>query len=120
MKKIISSIMVIFMIMFNLTLVMCSSNDDISKKDIKEITDEVIGVSKEEDKYNLCMLIDMEAKSTTLESDAGEEGYDTAEGNDVPVEVVLTKKEGNFYIESVKEYESLEIAQSKNKNFIKE
>ena len=65
------------------------------------------------------MLIDMEAKSTTLESDGGEEGYDTAEGNDVPVEVVLTKKEGNFYVESIKEYESLEIAQSKNKNFIK-
>ena len=167
MKRFVSSIMVMFMIMFNLTLVMCSNKDDISKKDIKEMKEvvdkvlsyngdydeevsdyidsktfnesnyiifysyyignvvlnkyesEVIGVSKEEDKYNLCMLIDMEAKSTTLESDGGEEGYDTAEGNDVPVEVVLTKKEGNFYIESIKEYESLEIAQSKNKNFIK-
>ena len=37
MKRFVSSIMFMFMIMFNLTLVMCSSNDDISKKDIKEM-----------------------------------------------------------------------------------
>lgn len=54
--------------------------------------------------------MDMEAQATTLESDGGEEGYDTAEGNDVPVEVVLTKKEGKFHIESVKEYNNLQIA----------
>ena len=66
-----------------------------------------------------CLLINMEAQATTLQSDGVEEGYDTAEGNDVPVEVVLTKKEGEFYIESVKEYDSLEIAQNENKNFIK-
>ena len=80
---------------------------------------EVIGVTKEDGKYNLCLLIDMEAQATTLESDGVEQGYDTAEGNDVPVEVVLTKKEGKFYIESVKEYDSLKIAQNENKNFIK-
>lgn len=80
---------------------------------------EIIGVTKEDGKYNLCLLIDMEAQATTLESDGVEQGYDTAEGNDVPVEVVLTKKEGEFYIESVKEYDSLEIAQNENKNFIK-
>jgi len=80
---------------------------------------EVIGVTKEDGKYNLCLLIDMEAQATTLETDGVEQGYDTAEGNDVPVEVVLTKKEGKFYIESVKEYDSLKIAQNENKNFIK-
>ena len=31
----------------------------------------------------------------------------------------LTQKEGKFHIESVKEYDSLEIAQNENKNFIK-
>ena len=77
------------------------------------------GVAEEDGKYNLCLLIDMEAKATTLESDGIEQGYDTAEGNDVPVEVVLTKKEGKFHIESVKEYDNLEIAQNENKNFIK-
>ena len=165
MRKFIAHIMVIVMVMFNLTMVMCSSS--ISQKDIeemKEIVDkvlsydgdyddevseyidsqtfnesnyvvfysyyigdivlnkyesEVIGVTKEDGKYNLCLLIDMEAQATTLESDGVEQGYDTAEGNDVPVEVVLTKKEGKFYIESVKEYDSLKIAQNENKNFIK-
>ena len=165
MRKFISNIMVIVMVMFNLTMVMCSSN--ISQKDIeemKEIVDkvlsydgdyddkvseyidsqtfnesnyvifysyyignvvlnkyesEVIGFTKEDGKYNLCLLIDMEAQAITLESDGLEEGYDTAEGNDVPVEVMLTKKEGKFYIESVKEYDSLKIAQNENKNFIK-
>lgn len=80
---------------------------------------EVIGASKDDGKYNLCLLINMEAQATTLESDGVEEGYDTAEGNDVPVEVVLKKSKGKFYIESVKEYDSLEIAQNENKNFIK-
>ena len=80
---------------------------------------EIKGLSKEDGKYNLCMVINMEAQATTLESDGEEEGYDTAEGNDVPVEVTLVKKKGNFYIESVKEYDSLEIAQNENKNFIK-
>ena len=165
MRKFISNIMIIVIVMFNLTMVMCSSN--ISEKDIddmKEIVDkvlsydgdyddevsdyidsttfnesnyvifysyyigsvelnkyesEVMGVTKEDGKYNLCLLINMEAQATTLESDGVEEGYDTAEGNDVPVEVVLTKKDGEFYIESVKEYDSLKIAQNENKNFIK-
>lgn len=166
MRKFISNIMVIVMIMFNLTMVMCSSNN-ISENDIKEMKDivdkvlsydgdyddevsdyidsqtfnesnyvifynyyigsvvlnkyesEVMGVTKENGKYNLCLLIDMEAQAKTLESDGVEEGYDTAEGNDVPVEVVLTKNKGEFYIESVKEYDSLKIAQNENKNFIK-
>ena len=77
-----------------------------------------MGITKEDDKYNLCLLIDMEAQATTLESNGVEEGYYTAEGNDVPLEVVLIKKEGKFYIESVKEYDSLKIAQDENKNFI--
>lgn len=166
MRKFISNIMVIVMVMFNLIMVMCSSNN-ISENDISEMKDivdkvlsydgdyddevskyidsqtfnesnyvvfysyyignvvlnkyesEVMGVTKEDYKYNLCLLIDMEAQATTLESDGVEQGYDTAEGNDVPVEVILTKKEGKFYIESVKEYDSLKIAQNENKNFIK-
>ena len=166
MRKFISNIILIVMVMFNLTMIMCSSSN-ISQNDIdemKEVVDkvlsydgdyddevsdyidsqtfnesnyvvfysyyigsvvlnkyesEVMGVTKENGKYNLCLLIDMEAQATTLESDGVEEGYDTAEGNDVPVEVVLTKNEGKFYIESVKEYDSLKIAQNENKNFIK-
>ena len=38
MRKFISNIMVIVMIMFNLTMVMCSSNN-ISENDIKEMKD---------------------------------------------------------------------------------
>lgn len=81
---------------------------------------EVTGVSKEDNKYNLCMIINMEAQATAVETDGEEEGYDTAQGNDVPVEVILVKKKGTFYIESVKEYDSLKIAQNENKNFKKD
>ena len=80
---------------------------------------ELMGVTKEDGKYNLCLLINMKAQATTLESDGVEEGYDTAEGIDVPVEVILIKKKGKFYIESIKEYNSLKIAQNENENFIK-
>lgn len=78
---------------------------------------EVKGVTKEDGEYNLCMVLNMEAQGTTLESDGVEEGYDSVEGNDVPIEVVIKKEKGNYVIKSVKEYESLEIAENENENF---
>ena len=166
MRKLVSNTILVVMIMFNLTMVMCN-RDNISQKDINEMKDivdkvlsydgdyndevsdyidnqtfnesnyvifysyyignivlnkyesELMGVTKEDGKYNLCLLINMKAQATTLESDGVEEGYDTAEGIDVPVEVILIKKKGKFYIESIKEYNSLKIAQNENENFIK-
>ena len=75
--------------------------------------------TKEDGEYKLCMVLNMEAQGTTLESDGVEEGYDSVEGNNVPVEVVLKKEKGNYVIKSVKEYESLEIAENENVNFRK-
>ncbi|WP_370772669.1 hypothetical protein [Clostridium sp.] len=166
MRKLVSNTILVVMIMFNLTMVMCT-RDNISQKDINEMKDivdkvlsydgdyndevsdyidnqtfnesnyvifysyyignivlnkyesELMGVTKEDGKYNLCLLINMKAQATTLESDGVEEGYDTAEGIDVPVEVILIKKKGKFYIESIKEYNSLKIAQNENENFIR-
>lgn len=80
---------------------------------------EVKSVTKEADEYNLCMVLNMEAQGTTLESDGVEEGYDSVEGNNVPIEVVLKKEKGNYVIKSVKEYESLEKAENENENFRK-
>lgn len=80
---------------------------------------EVLGASKDDGKYNVCLVINMEAQSTVLETDGLEQGYDTAEGVNVPVEVVLRKNNREFYIESIKEYDSLEIAKKENKNFLK-
>lgn len=80
---------------------------------------EVLGASKDDSKYNVCLVINMEAQSTVLETDGLEQGYDTAEGINVPVEVVLRKNNREFYIESIKEYDSLEIAKKENKNFLK-
>ena len=80
---------------------------------------EVLGASKDDCKYNVCLVINMEAQSTVLETDGLEQGYDTAEGINVPVEVVLRKNNREFYIESIKEYDSLEIAKKENKNFLK-
>ncbi|WP_195466999.1 hypothetical protein [Clostridium sp. D43t1_170807_H7] len=162
MKKIIAFIL----ILLNIGMVMCSSND-ISKSDIKKIKEivdkvlsydrgydeevsdyikeevfnkskyvifynyyiedvilnkyesEVLGASKDDGKYNVCLVINMEAQSTVLETDGLEQGYDTAEGINVPVEVVLRKNNREFYIESIKEYDSLEIAKKENKNFLK-
>lgn len=162
MKKIIAFIL----ILLNIGMVMCSSND-ISKSDIKKIKEivdkvlsydmgydeevsdyikedvfnksnyvifynyyiedvilnkyesEVLGASKDDGKYNVCLVINMEAQSTVLETDGLEQGYDTAEGVNVPVEVVLRKNNREFYIESIKEYDSLEIAKKENKNFLK-
>ena len=122
MRKLVSNTILVVMIMFNLTMVMCT-RDNISQKDINIVLNkyesELMGVTKEDGKYNLCLLINMKAQATTLESDGVEEGYDTAEGIDVPVEVILIKKKGKFYIESIKEYNSLKIAQNENENFIK-
>ena len=166
MRKLVSNTILVVMIMFNLTMVMCT-RDNISQKDINEMKDivdkvlsydgdyndevsdyidnqtfnesnyvifysyyignivlnkyesELMGVTKEDGKYNLCLLINMKAQATTLESDGVEEGYDTAEGIDVPVEVILIKKKGKFYIESIKEYNSLKISQNENENFIR-
>ena len=80
---------------------------------------EVLGASKDDGKYNVCLVINMEAQSTVLETDGLEQGYDTAEGVNVPVEVVLRKNNREFYIESIKEYDSLEIAKKENKYFLK-
>ena len=115
MRKLVSNTILVVMIMFNLTMVMCTRDNIVLNK----YESELMGVTKEDGKYNLCLLINMKAQATTLESDGVEEGYDTAEGIDVPVEVILIKKKGKFYIESIKEYNSLKIAQNENENFIK-
>ena len=91
----------------------------IGKVEFTKYESEVKGVTKEDGEYKLCMVLNMEAQGTTLESDGVEEGYDSVEGNNVPVEVVLKKEKGNYVIKSVKEYESLEIAENENVNFRK-
>ena len=91
----------------------------IGKVEFTKYESEVKGVTKEDGEYKLCMVLNMEAQGTTLESDGVEEGYDSVEGNNVPVEVVLKKEKGNYVIKSVKEYESLEIAENENVNFQK-
>ena len=78
----------------------------IGKVEFTKYESEVKGVTKEDGEYKLCMVLNMEAQGTTLESD-------------VPVEVVLKKEKGNYVIKSVKEYESLEIAENENVNFRK-
>ena len=78
-----------------------------------------MGITKEDGKYNLCLLIDMEAQATTLESNGVEEGYDTAEGNDVPLEVVLIKKKVSFISKAWKNMIVWKLRKMKTKILLK-
>ena len=69
--------------------------------------------------YTICMVLNMEAKGTELQSDGIDEGYDCVEGKDVPIEVILKKEGKNYVIKEVKEYTSLEEAQNENEGFKK-
>ena len=69
--------------------------------------------------YTICMVLNMEAKGTELQSDGIDEGYDCVEGKDVPIEVILKKEGENYVIKEVKEYTSLEEAQNENEGFKK-
>ena len=102
---------------FNKSNYVISYNYYIEDVILNKYESEVLGASKDDGKYNVCLVINMEAQSTVLETDGLEQGYDTAEGINVPVEVVLRKNNREFYIESIKEYDSLEIAKKKIKIF---
>ncbi|AYE33168.1 hypothetical protein [Clostridium septicum] len=72
-------------------------------------------IKKENEKYRVCMVLNMVAKAKEVHGH--EEERDEAEGENVPVEIVLTKNSNKYYIESFKEYESLDKAIENNKDF---
>lgn len=80
---------------------------------------EVKSIVKSGKKYTAFMVINMKAIGDLVEegNHVEEVQEPEAEGKNVPVEVLLTKKDGNFYIEKIKEYDSLEEAIKIKKEF---
>ena len=89
--------------------------------DLKEYESEIISIRKDQDRYVVCMTIDMKAVSVeTHQHEDGsvhEAGSDEAVGEDVPVEVILKERSGELYIEGFTEYENLDKAKELNKGF---
>lgn len=75
---------------------------------------EIVSIKKENEKYTLCMLLNMQAVS--LENHEGH-GSDEAVGENVPIEVIVKEKDNEFYIVSFTEYEDLEKAKGLNDGF---
>lgn len=80
---------------------------------------EIKSIVKAGDKYTAFIVINMEAVGEYIDEESdGEDIHEAgAEGNNVPVEVILSKKDGHFYIENVKEYDSLEEAIKEKEEF---
>ncbi len=87
--------------------------------DLTKYESEIKSIEKEGDQYIVYMVINMEAVGELSSEEDDEEEVDNpeAEGNNVPVEVVISKKNGQFYIEKVKEYDSLEEAKKEHEEF---
>lgn len=86
---------------------------------LKEYESDIKSINKDGDKYLAYMVINLKAVGELLEEESNEEDIHEpeADGKDVPVEVTLIKKNGEFYIEKTKEYNSLEEAIKEKKEF---
>ena len=93
----------------------------IGSVDIKDYESEIISLREDQDRYVVCMKLNLRAVSLEVhEHDDGithEEGSDEAIGEDVPVEVILKERSGELYIEGFTEYEDLEKAKELNEGF---
>ncbi|MGL5380512.1 hypothetical protein [Clostridium sp.] len=82
---------------------------------LEEYESKVNSINNKNGKIEVCMTLNMKAKATML-NDAGETGEE-AIGENVPVELILNEKDGEYFIESFIEYEGLEKAIENNKGF---
>ena len=88
---------------------------------LEKYESKIISIKKNDNRYIVCMSIDMEGKALEThydEDDENHEGHsDEVIGEDVPVEVILNERNGELYIEKFTEYESLEKAKELNEGF---
>lgn len=83
---------------------------------MEEYQSEIVSITKDDDDlYKVALILNMRAEA--LEVHEGEEGSDEAVGESVPVEVILSLEEGNYYIKSFTEYENLEKAKELSEGF---
>lgn len=81
----------------------------------------IISIKNNDNRYIVCMSINMEGKALETHYDEGDEDHeehsDEVIGEDVPVEVILKERNGELYIEKFTEYENLEKAKELNEGF---
>lgn len=86
----------------------------IGELNLNKYESNIVSIKKEDEKYTVCMLLNIEA--IAKENHEGE-GSDEAIGENIPVEVIVKEKDGEFYIVSFTEYEDLEKAKELNEGF---
>ena len=75
-------------------------------------------VSKEAKEYIACLVLNLKAEGELVYENDEDEGHRASiEGVDVPVKVTLKKTDRGFYIKSVEEYDSLDIAKEECAGF---
>lgn len=87
----------------------------IGELNLEKYESSIKNINKENEKYKVYMLLNMEAKA--LETHGDEKASDEAIGEDVPIEVVVKERNGEYYIEGFTEYENLEKAKELNPGF---
>lgn len=87
----------------------------IGELNLEKYESNIVSIREENGKYKVYMTLDMVAKA--LEKHGDEQASDEAVGEDVPVEVVVKEKDGEFYIEGFTEYEDLEKDKELNDGF---
>ena len=83
---------------------------------------EIKSVKKYGKEYSACFLLNLKAEGQLIYEDQEDEENDeghraSAEGIDVPIKVVLKKTDKGFYIKSVTEYDTLDIAKEESDGF---
>lgn len=87
----------------------------LGRASLDEYESKVSSIVEKNGKIEVCMILNMKAKAVGV-NDAGETGEE-AIGENVPVEITLSEKDGEYFIESFIEYESEEKAVENNKGF---
>lgn len=84
---------------------------------IEKYESKIKGLEEKDGQYIVQLVLNIEAKAKEVHEEDGHEGSDTLTGEDIPVEVILKEKDGEYYITSLTEYENLEKAAELNDRF---
>ena len=89
----------------------------IGEATIERYESEIKNIEEKDSQYIVRLILNIEAKANDVHEHEGHEDSDTAIGENIPVEVILKEKEGEYYITSFTEYENLEKAAELNDGF---
>lgn len=84
---------------------------------IEKYESKIKSIEEKDGQYIVRLILNIEAKAKEIHEEDDHEHSDTATGENIPVEVILKEKEGEYYITSFTEYENLEKAAELNEGF---